>query len=588
MKSKRREARKVAPQAPASKTRAAAKARPSRLWWVLAGLAAVAAVFWAYSPNMNGPFLFDDTSLPYAVPALAAQSLSGWLNSQRPLLMGTYWMSARLSPDNTWWFHSINVLIHAITSGLVFFIVLRLLQWSAVEESRRNLLAGFAAFLFLLHPVQTEAVAYLNGRSESLSVMLAFAALTVFLYRRETAASWATALAVLALFGAALLAKEHIMVLPALFLLTDYWWNPGFSFQGIRRNWKLYATMILAGAVGLVFFWKLITGAATAGFGFQDFTWYQYFFTQCRALFVYIGLFFFPANLTADWDFAISRNLLDHGAIFGLAALVALAAAAWLLRRRAPLATYGFFVFLLLMAPTSSILPIKDPVAERRLYFAILGLLLIVIDLVARLKVDREILVAVAAAVLVAAAAVTHARAEVWNDAITLWQDTVRKAPDKVRPHFQLAMAYFNAQPQRCDLAVQEFQKTADLHPPDADLLLDWGLAYDCLNQLDQALLKLQQSAVMHPTAHVFSQIGMIFGKKEQWNDALQALAVAEKLDPTFSDTYVYRGVVHIKTNQALNAVQDFQRALQLDPANDRARQYLQVAVNQLRATTGK
>jgi len=551
-------------------------------------LAAVAAVFWAYGPNMNGPFLFDDTFLPFAVSGLAGQPLSGWLNSQRPLLMATYWMSTRLSPDDTWWFHCMNVLIHAVTSGLVFFIVRRLLEWSGIEKSRHNALAGFAAFLFLLHPVQTEAVAYLAGRSESLSVMLAFAAFAVLLYRRENAASWGTALAVLALFGAGLLAKEHIVVLPALFLLTDYWWNPGFSLAGIRRNWKIYAPMILAGAIGLAFFWKLITSAATAGFGFKEFTWYQYFFTECRALFVYIGLFLFPANLTADWDFAISHNLLDHGAVFGLAALVALAVAAWFLRRRFPLATYGFFVFLLLMAPTSSILPIKDPIAERRLYFAFLGLLLIVIDLVARIRLERRALAAAGAAVLVVAAAVTHARAEVWSDAITLWQDTVRKAPGKVRPHFHLAFAYFNAQPPRCDLAVQEFQRTADLQPPDADLLLDWGLAYDCLNQPDQALLKMQQAAVLRPTAHVFSQIGMLYGKKEQWNDALVALAKAEQLDPTYSDTFVYRGVVHIKTNRALNAVQDFQRALQLDPGNDRARQYLQVAVNQLRANPGK
>ena len=61
-------------------------------------------------------------------------------------------------------------------------------------------------------------------------------------------------------------------------------------------------------------------------------------------------------------------------------------------RRRFPLASYGFFVFLLLMAPTSSILPIKDPIAERRLYFSMLGLLLIVVDLLARVKIERRAL----------------------------------------------------------------------------------------------------------------------------------------------------------------------------------------------------
>jgi tetratricopeptide (TPR) repeat protein len=506
--------------------------------------------------------------------------------------MVTYWMSARLStsPDDTWWYHFLNVLIHAMAAGFVFLIVRRLLAWANAAESRRDLLASLPAALFLLHPVQSEAVAYVAGRSESLSVMLALAAFAVFLYRRESAANWETALAVLLLFGAALASKEQTIALPALLLLTDYWWNPGFSLAGIRRNWKIYAPMVLACAGGLAYFWPLITRASTAGFGFKEFTWYQYFFTECRAIFVYLGLFLFPANLTLDWDFPISHTLLEHGAVVGLVFLVAMAAAAWLLRRRFPLASYGFFVFLLLMAPTSSILPIQDPVAERRLYFGILGLLLIVVDVLARLPVERKALAAGGMVVLLLAAVATHARAAVWADPVALWQDTVRQSPAKWRPHFQLGFAYYSA--QQCDLAVREFEKAGALPPPDAgllaSLLLDWGLAYDCLNQSEPALAKLQQSAALAPTAHVYSQIGMIFGKAEKWNEALTALSTAEKLDPSFPDTYVYRGVVHTRTNQLLDAVQDFKRALAIDPGNQPAQQRLQAVVNQLRAGAGR
>ena len=243
--------------------------------------------------------------------------------------------------------------------------------------------------MFLLHPVQTEAVAYLAGRSECLSVMLAFAAFAMFLYRGKTETSWGVAFAVLVLFGAALLAKEHTIALPALLLLTDYWWNPGFSFRGIRA--QLEAVRPHGGGrrpAGLAMFWSPSFNSRTAGFGLKDFTWYQYFFTQCRALFVYAGEFLLPVQLTADWDFPISRNILDHGAIAGLVALVALAAAAWHFRRRFPLASYGFFAYLLLMAPTSSILPIQDPMAERRLYFSMLGLLLILLEPLSRVKAN--------------------------------------------------------------------------------------------------------------------------------------------------------------------------------------------------------
>jgi tetratricopeptide (TPR) repeat protein len=586
MKNKNREARKGGAAAPAHPVAPTSRVHPQWHFFALGVLAAAVVVLWAYGPSMNGPFLFDDNFLPFAVSNISTQPLSAFLHGQRPLLMATYWISARLSPNDTWWYHFLNVLIHCMTTVLVFFIVHRLLVWAKVDESRRGLLAGLAAALFLLHPVQTEAVSYVAGRSDALSVMLAFSAFAIFLYRRESAIGWTTAAAVLLLFGAALTAKEDTIALPALLLLTDFWWSPGFGWEGIRRNWKIYAPMVLVGAAGLAFFWELIAHASTAGFGLKDFTWYQYFFTQWRAIFVYLGIFLWPANLTLDWNFPISHTVLEHGAIVWLVILLGMVVAAWMLRRRFPLASYGFFAFLILLAPTSSILPIKDPVAERRLYFAMLGLLLIVVDVLARVKVDRKALVAGGLALVLLAAVVTHARAEVWSDPVAIWEDTARKSPGAWRPHFQLGFAYFSA--QRCQAALPEFEKAAALHPADPDILLDWGLTYDCLNQPEKAVYKLEQSAVLHPTAHVLSQIGMVYGKLGNWPEALTALAAAQKLDPNYPDTYVYLAKVHIKTNQWLNAYQDDRRALDLDPTNSDARHDLQVVANQLRADSPK
>ncbi len=588
MKSKKRENRRSSgPPAVTAAVAEAAAPRPNWHYFSLGVLAAAIVVLWAYWPSMNGPFLFDDNYLPFAVSNISTQPLSAFLHGQRPLLMATYWLSARLSPDDTWWYHAFNVIIHCATTVLVFFIVRRLLVWANTGstnkgESRRGLLAGFAAALFLLHPVQTEAVSYVGGRSDALSVMLAYAAFTVFLYRHEDAASWKTAAAVFLLFGAALAAKEDTIALPALLLLTDLWWSAGSRWHSVQRNWKIYLPMALGSVAGLAFFWDLITHATTAGFGFKEFTWYQYFFTQWRAVFVYLGTFLWPANLTLDWDFPISHTVLDHGAIIWLAILIALLAATWTLRRRFPLATYGFLVFLILLSPTSSILPIKDPVAERRLYFAMLGLLLIVVDLAARLEVDRRALAAGGMAVLLIAAFTTHARASVWSDEVSIWEDTARKSPGAWRPHFQLGFAYYKA--QRYDLALQEFEKTARLNPTDPDLLLDWGLTYDSLNQLQPALDKLLQSARLKPTAHAFSQIGMIYGKLENWPDALANLALAEKLEPNYPETYVVRGKVYIKTGRWMEALQDYRRALGLDPSNSDARHDLQVVMNQLSA----
>jgi tetratricopeptide (TPR) repeat protein len=569
-----------AAQPPASK----APAPPSR-WPVFAALAAaLVVVLWAYGPAFQGPFLFDDQTLPFALPGFG-DPLINWIRSDRPVLMFTYWLNARISGSDPYSYHVFNVAIHCIASVLVFMIVRRFLEWSGVLAQQRELLAAFSGLLFLLHPAQSEAVAYLAGRSEALSVMLAFAALAVFIYRRQTRVNWATALAVLVLFAASLLSKQQTIALPALLLLTDFWWNPGFSLQGIRANWKLYAPLLLGAAAGIAFFWRLITTATTAGFGLKGLTWYQYFFTECRALFVYIREFVLPFGLTADWDFPISRTILDHGAVFGLIALLALAAAAWHYRRRYPLAAFGFFVFLVTMAPTSSILPIRDPIAERRLYFGILGLILAAAGLLSRVKLPRATLAAACGAVLLIFAVATHARAEVWSNAVALWQDTAEKSPDKARAHFQLASAYADA--GQCEQAAAEYEKTSHFPPADyrlTDLLMDWGLALDCAGQPQPALDKLRTAASIEPTAHVYTQIAKVYGDHSQWSEALDALAMAQKIDANYPPIYAYKGIIDYNTNRFADAIAEYRHALALDPTLEPAKQGVVSALRRLRA----
>ena len=481
------------------------------------------------------------------------------------MLMASYWLNSRMSGDqSTYSYHVLNVVIHLVSSGLIFLVVRRFLEWSGTAQPRRDWLAAFAAAVFLLHPAQSEAVAYLAGRSEALSVAIFMAAFAVFLYRKEREIGWGTVVLVLALFGMALLSKEHTVVLPALLLVTDYWWNPGFSWRGIRGNWRLYAVTAVGAAGGVALFRNLIFYSASAGFGLKDLPWYQYLFTEFRALFVYPAEFLLPVRLTADWDFPVSRTILDHGAIVGLIVLLALSGLAWHYRRRYPLACFGFFVYLVLMAPTSSILPIKDPVAERRLYLSMLGLLLIMVDGIRRIKADPRKLAAVSGVLLLAAAAATRARAAIWADPVALWEDTAAKSPHKRRVLFQLASAYFDA--GKFGKSVEQYRKTALEFPPDYNLLIDWALAYDRLNQMGPALDKLRQAAAMEPTAHVYTQIAMVYANRRLWADALDALVTAERIDPGYAPIYWYRGKIAAASNQFAPAVENYRRALALDP----------------------
>ena len=505
-----------------------------------------------YAPALRGPFLFDDQYLYYDSPNPPA-TLRGWMSGVRPLLMLTYWLNYRASGGDTFSYHVVNLLLHVGRLAAGF----RHRTEIPGHDRRYRLpprpaLRVSAPVSFCFIRCRPRSVAYVASRSEVLSVLFVLAAFTVFLYRRSSAISWAASAGVLALFVAALGSKEHTLVLAGLLLLTDFYWNPGFSFAGIRRNWRVYVPMALAGAAGLRFVWHLVTQAQSAGFGLKDFTWYQYLFTQFRAFFVYLRLMILPYGQTIDYDFPISHTIFEHGAIIGLIAILALAGAAIYYRREFRLASYGFFAYLILMAPTSSILPIRDPIAERRLYLSMIALLLIAADLLRRLRVDPRKLAAALGCVVLAAGVATAARAEVYSGVTAMWEDAVRKTPGKSRAHFQLASAYY--QDGRCSDAAREYQRVSELQPPAYDLLVDWALALDCLNQPDEAVARLRQAAMIERSAHVYSQIGMIYAKRARWPEAMEALETAAAIDPNFAMTYVYRGGVHLARGELQSA----------------------------------
>lgn len=482
MKKRRHHVDKAAP--------ATAPARPAgrvpRRWpYALGAAAALVILLEVYQPALRGAFVFDDQYLPFTDPKAVTEPLWMWLRGVRPLLMASFWVNYRLAEMEPYLYHLFNLLLHWANGLLVWVVADRLLQARDVAGWRRPLLATFAAGVFLLHPVQTESVAYVASRSEVLSVMFFLGALALFVRRRREAVSWWVAAGVLLLFGAAVSTKEHTAILPALLLLTDYYFNPGFSAQGIRRNWRLYAPIAVGGALAALWVWRLLSRADTAGFAVAEFTWYEYFLTQCRVIWIYLRLFLLPYGQTLDYDLAMSRTVLEPLVIAGLAGLLALAGAAFYFRRRYPLASYGVLVFLLLLAPTSSVVPILDPIAEHRLYLPMLGLALAAADLLHRLRVRPARLAAILAVLLVVAGALARERNRVWSSDIALWEDAVAKSPRKYRAHFQLGFAYFRA--GRCEDAERHYRIAAGLPTPDFRLYYNWGMAYACLGRTAEA-----------------------------------------------------------------------------------------------------
>jgi tetratricopeptide (TPR) repeat protein len=540
--------------------------------------AAIVVSIIVYWPALAGSFVFDDLYLPFSDPGKAKFSLWSWLLGQRPLLMLSYWVNYRTWGLATIPYHAVNLALHLLTGCLVYLIVLKLQEYADLEKRHRYGLSLFAAGLFLLHPIQTEAVAYVAGRSDSLSTAFAYGAFALFLYGRTEGISPLRTTFIVLLFGCACLSKENVIVLPALFLLTDLYWARAIPAEVIQNRIRIYAVLCLVATLaGLFIAMQVLPGAETAGFHIKGLTIGQYSFTEFRAVWIYARLFFLPFAQCADYDFPLSRVLYDPAAVVGLAGLVAIMVVAVLVRNRYRLASYGLFVFLLLLAPTSSIFPLVDPLVERRLYLPSLGLLLILTDFLSRWRHNRAVLAGAMSAILVFAALLSYRRNKVWNSPLALWKDTVKNSPHKFRPRFQLAYAY--AQAGQCVHAVEEYEEAARLERPDYRLLVDWALACDCAGQAHAAIARLKEAASLNQTAHVYSQIGLIYAKHGERTDALAALNQAERIDPEFEATYVYRGILYAQSLAFIHAEAEFRRALALNPNDVTAKKALEQIV---------
>jgi tetratricopeptide (TPR) repeat protein len=555
------------------KTEAAPRTEiPVWLPFILGAFATFLAAFLVYSPSLNGQFVFDDLNQPFLNPNARGWPLKVWLGT-RPLLMTTFWANLHLSNQSgTFAYHFVNVCLHATAAILLFLVLRRILGWT--QCPRRDIFAIFGAAIFLLHPIQTEAVSYVTQRGEDMGACLYFAAFCLFLYRKPGPISWLTAIAVAALYGAAVITKEHTVTLPALLLLTDYFFNPGYSLQGIKRNWRLYSLLGAGFLMGISLAVYYLSGDTTSvGFKLPEFNGFQYLFTEFRVFFAYLMLFIYPLWQTIDYDFPVSKNLFDPVSLLALALILGLLYAAVRYRRRFPLASYGLLAFCLLLLPTSSVIPIRDPIVDRRLYLPMIGLILIVIELLRHWKISRGPLLAALGSVCVLMATGTYRRNEKWMSAVSLWADAAEKNPEKPRIQFGLAAAQFLN--KQCHDSISHYERAIALSPPDYQLDMNLGLAYQCDNRPSEAIRALDKSIALKPSAAAWASLGLVHAQQGNMDKSLEALKQAEAIQPNYVMTFVYRGGIFQAAHRINEAAAEYRHALALEPGNEIAKSAL-------------
>jgi hypothetical protein len=465
-----------------------------------------------YLNSLHNPFVYDDYHTVEVNPSI--QSVTNiraivMYDVKRPIVNFSYAVDRAVWGAQPFGFHVTNVMLHMANVGLLFLLA------SQLTGSLRA--AGAAAALFAVHPMMTEAVGYISGRSEVLCAMLLLGALLCGRRAiRGGGAAWTASTA--ALWIASVATKEIGVMFPFAFLAYDWSVAEGAGADRQRRLTTIYLPLIvvtvLVGAVRLaVLVWVEHPGAIRVH--------WSYLPLALDAIGRYVGLMAYPRgqtifhSMSAVGPFA-GRTLLAAG-IIAMLSLVA-----WFGRQRHAVVTFGILWFLLMLMPSAllTVLDQGEPMAEHRVYAASVGLWLACGSAVdwlwgAASQAGRRVQVAAAVAfgaVILSLSLETILRNAVWSDPIALWRESADLAPQHFRPRLLLGEALMDA--GRIDEAAAEFKTAIRLRPDEPTGHVKLGGYLATTGQLDEARSQFHEALRLDP----------------ENASALQALAILDKM----------------------------------------------------------
>jgi hypothetical protein len=336
--------------------------------------------------------------------------------------------------------HLLNAAIHLAATLVLYGLVRRSLlvpRFRTRYVTRAERLAFAVALLWAVHPLQIQSVTYIIHRGESLAGL--FYLLILYALVRGNASrhrGWWYTLAVVGLvLGCG--TKEILVTAPVATILYDRVFLTKSFRRMVRRRWIFYLIFLLTWAAYMAYNLSRAVGVESGiGFGMENVTPKTYLFTQAGVIVYYLRLSVWPSGTAIDyqswpWTRTLGETMPEGAIVAGL--LVMTGVLLW----RRPAAGFVAAWFFIVLAPTSSVLPIIDAVFEHRMYLPLASVVVLVV-FVGDALLGRWRPVALAAAA-VALGALTHQRNELYESRERVWRSAVERMPNNGRGLANLA-----------------------------------------------------------------------------------------------------------------------------------------------------
>lgn len=533
------------------------------------------------------PFLVDNPAVRVFTPQSVLTNFTDWRTIAgdpslakdvwRPLVATSFALDYRLWKLDSRLYHVENAIFHSLAAILVYLAAFLVLE------------SGFGAFIaavvFTIHPVQTEAVAWVSGRANMLFLIFFLAAFIAHVLERKGKALPLTYGIMALSFSLALLSKEMAIVLPLVCILYDLYFTDARSVKAYVRY---YLPLFLIAAVYLAARFSVLGAVA------QKSAWWGGSFLATTAITVmsvaeYIRLCFFPAGLRVEYIFDLAA--LPWYAILMPVFVVGTAVAAWYMTRtRARRASFFIAWFFVTLIPVSNIVPFKALMAERFLYLPLIGFAALfgmlfawsVRGAAAGPAAARGLLAIALSSAILAYGAMTVARIGEWQDELTFYMKGALRAPTSPRAHYNFAYACLKeagrerGDPDRAKvyyaIAIAEYEKTVALKPDSQVAYASLGNAYNAVGRYDRAIVNLRTALALREESDVYNNLGVAYYHAGRTGLAQGAFRRALALDPYHVNAWINLGNTYYSKGERVKAKAAWLRAVSLgaDPASVR------------------
>ena len=486
------------------------------LW--LAILVLVAAVLASYANSLRCPFVFDDHYDIIDNPAIRhlwplwdvflVRSTSSVGLQSRPVVNLSFALDYAVGGLNTLPYHVTNLAIHVLAGLALFGVVRRTLLLPRLRDRFGQAsvpLALAVALLWAVHPLQTESVTYITQRYESMMGLFYLVAVYGVIRCGDSTHAYRWGAVTVAATLLSLGSKEVAVSLPIMILLYDRVLLSGSFSEIWRRRWGLYLALLAAWAAFAVL--QLRVGPRPLAGYALPLSWFDYARSQPGVILHYLRLAFWPQPLVLDYGWPPARTVGDilPGAIVVAGLLAATGYAFW---RWPAWGLLGAWFFLIL-APTSSVMPLADLAFEHRMYLPLAAVGLrawcwasmppsqaLVLFRGKGQRVSRVACWAVLPSV--ALAVLTCQRNIDYRDEVLIWQDIVVPASESIHAPTTTSASPLAGRGQ-VDEAIAHYRKALEIKPDYAEAHNNLGLALAGRGQVDEAIAHYRKALEIKP-----------------------------------------------------------------------------------------